>query len=154
LIGVLNLAHERPEVYKLEYRKDYETLGNYVAVLIEKVQMKSKLEKQNRILKKTLRRLKDLQAELVEKEKLAAIGEIVVTINHEINNPLTSIINIAEILEYSLPALSIEKIRESIRAILEQSKRIRKVTYKLSQLRELKDQKYFGDIKMIKLPEE
>lgn len=152
LIGVINLAHREANVYKPDFIKDYEALGSYITVLIERLRMKNEFLKQNKILKEALEELKKMQNRLVEKERMAAIGEIVVTVNHEINNPLTSIIGIAEILDYSLPSLSHEKIRDSIRAILSEAKRIKRITHKLARIESSETKSYLGPIKMIKLP--
>ncbi|RKY48954.1 MAG: hypothetical protein DRP88_01020 [Candidatus Neomarinimicrobiota bacterium] len=154
LIGVINLAHQEANVYRPDFIRDYEALGSYITVLIEKLRMKNEFLKQNKMLREALDKLKKMQDRLVEKERMAAIGEIVVTVNHEINNPLTSIIGIAEILDYSLPSLSHEKIRDSIKAILNEAKRIKRVTHRLARLKSSETGSYLGSIKMIKLPKD
>src|SRR3990172_1184114 len=50
--------------------------------------------------------LKRAQERLIKTERLAAIGEVSLAIHHEINNPLTSVMGYAEILQQrsDLPA--------------------------------------------------
>ena len=60
----------------------------------------------------------------MKKERLAAIDKIVVTLNHEINNPLVSIMIISDILLMSVHILSPEKISDSIKMIMKESQKI------------------------------
>jgi two-component system NtrC family sensor kinase len=50
-------------------------------------------------LEQTIARLKMTQAQLVQSEKLAGIGEFVAGVTHELNNPLTSVIGFAELMQ-------------------------------------------------------
>lgn len=51
------------------------------------------LEQQNLVLKDTIERLKHTQTQLVQKEKMAGVGQLAAGICHEINNPITFIYN-------------------------------------------------------------
>lgn len=52
-------------------------------------------------LEQTIARLKTTQAQLVQSEKLAGIGEFVAGVTHELNNPLTGVIGFAELMQQS-----------------------------------------------------
>ncbi len=78
--------------------------------------------------------LKQTQEELVRSKRLAAIGEVVASVNHEINNPLMIISGNAQFLEMSLSGYP-EEIKERVRIILEETERISQVTRKLREIR-------------------
>ena len=60
----------------------------------------------------------------MKKERLAAIYKIVVTLDHEIKNPLASIMIFSDILLMSIHILSPEKISDSFKMIMKESKKI------------------------------
>ena len=78
--------------------------------------------------------LKNAQEELVRSKRLAAIGEVVASINHEINNPLMIISGNAQFLEMSMDGYP-DELRDRVRAIIEETDRISRVTRKLREIR-------------------
>jgi signal transduction histidine kinase len=78
--------------------------------------------------------LKTTQEELVKSKRLAAIGEVVASVNHEINNPLMIISGNAQFLEMSMKDFP-EEMKERVRVILEETERISDVTKKLREIR-------------------
>jgi signal transduction histidine kinase len=55
------------------------------------------IEKQSESLKKTLEELKATQAQLIQSEKMASLGELTAGIAHEIQNPLNFVNNFSEV---------------------------------------------------------
>jgi signal transduction histidine kinase len=76
-------------------RQDIETLevlAAHAAIAIGNARMYKDLQDQ-------MRALQEAQTRLVQSEKLAAVGELVAGVAHELNNPLTSIIGFAHMLQ-------------------------------------------------------
>lgn len=152
LIGVLNLGHSEPNIYLKEDADEYQQFVEQITIVIETFMLRKQLEIQNTQLSEALEELKNAQEQLVEKERLAAVGELVVTVNHEINNPLTSIIGLAEILELSHATATPERITEAITAILSESKRIQRITERLTRIESTDSIDYVDSTRRIILP--
>jgi len=78
-----------------------------------------------------LQALNAKQNQLVQSEKLAAIGKVTAGIAHEINNPLNNISLTAEVLLEDLPNLECSDRLDMVRDILVQSDRAREVVHHL-----------------------
>jgi signal transduction histidine kinase len=78
-----------------------------------------------------LKALNAKQFQLVQSEKLAAIGKVTAGIAHEINNPLNNISLTAEVLLEDLPNLQCSERLDMVRDILVQSDRAREVVHHL-----------------------
>ncbi len=78
--------------------------------------------------------LKNAQDELMKSRRLAAIGEVVASVNHEINNPLMIISGNAQFLEMSMTNFPPE-MKDRVRIILEETDRISRVTKKLREIK-------------------
>ncbi len=62
----------------------------------------SKLQKKADLLEKTLSKLQNTQAQLIQTEKMSSLGQMVAGIAHEINNPISFIYgNLAPVREYT-----------------------------------------------------
>jgi PAS domain S-box-containing protein len=84
-------------------------------------------------LESTVQRLKESQENLIESERLAAMTETAVAANHEINNPLFSILGQAQLLIRKY-GTNDEETFSRLKAIEEAALRIACVTKKLANL--------------------
>jgi signal transduction histidine kinase len=88
--------------------------------------------------------LRAAQAQLVEAQKLAALGQLGAGVAHEINNPLTSILGFAQLLAEQAPEGSQD--RETLRAIEAQARRCRDITWNLLRFSEQRAEPDFVDL--------
>ena len=96
-------------------------------------------------------RLHELQKRLVEMEKTATIGQMVITLSHEINNPLTSILWHARLLQDRLqeqPSVDTD-ILTSLQTIQHEGQRIEKVMERLRHMEKPVVKEYLPGVKMI-----
>lgn len=85
-----------------------------------------------------------LEGELIRMEKLATVGQMVITVNHEINNPLTIISTNAQAARLLNRNLD-DKTRAKLLAIEEQVKRISAVTERLRTMDAVVENAYIAD---------
>jgi two-component system NtrC family sensor kinase len=101
-------------------------------------QMSEELGAANGQLIAAVEQLKSTQAQLLQAEKLSAIGQLVAGVAHELNNPLTSVIGYAQLLEEEMrerPAASEirtnEELGRDLRRIAEESERAARIVRNL-----------------------
>ena len=85
-----------------------------------------------------------LEVELIRMEKLATVGQMVITVNHEINNPLAIIATSAQSARLLNRDLD-DKTRAKLERIEEQVKRISAVTERLRTMDEVTSNDYIAD---------
>ncbi len=148
LIGALAALTRQPEIGE-DVLTALRILAGQAAIAIanarlfeDVVHMAEQIEQQNKELLETRDRL-------VKAERLAAIGQIGLTIRHEINNPLTGILGLTQWLleqESGLP----ESARNDLRTIEEMAVRIRDIVRKLEKVED-QTTTYLGNTRMIDL---
>jgi two-component system, NtrC family, sensor kinase len=62
-------------------------------------QMTENIQQSRAQIEKTVETLKSTQAQLIQSEKLSAVGEFVAGVAHELNNPLAAVVGFAEMLK-------------------------------------------------------
>jgi signal transduction histidine kinase len=94
--------------------------------------------------------LHDFYQRLVRAERVAAIGEVAITIRHEVNNALAAILGEAGLLRETKAPLS-EEDRKGIATILEMANRVAADIKKLSSLDDAPTTDYLAGVKMVDL---
>lgn len=92
--------------------------------------------------------LHDFYQRLVRAERVAAIGEVAITIRHEVNNALAAIIGEAGLLRETTSPLAPEE-RQGVATILEMANRVAADLRKLSTLDDAPTKKYLDGVLMV-----
>jgi signal transduction histidine kinase len=94
--------------------------------------------------------LHDYYQRLVRLERVAAIGEVAITIRHEVNNALAAILGEAGLLRETKAPLSDED-RKGIATILEMTNKVAADLRKLSSLDDAPTREYLAGVRMVDL---
>jgi CheY-like chemotaxis protein len=90
------------------------------------------------------------ERDLVRAERFAAIGEMTVTLHHEINNPLMAAFTHVELL-LADPSMDAEARRETLSSVREALHRIRDIVRRIGDLREIRTKSYATGVQMVDL---
>jgi PAS domain S-box-containing protein len=96
--------------------------------------------------------IKELERKLIEKEKMAMFLETAVTVNHEINNPLSPILGNVQLLLQDADRFD-EQTRKRLEVIQRNARRIQEIVKKLRSIKEPKARTYVGQTTMVDLEE-
>jgi signal transduction histidine kinase/ActR/RegA family two-component response regulator len=113
VIGVLDIESPRIRGFDEEDLKVLSSLSSQLSISIENAQLFSDL-------KQTLLELQQAQNQIVQAEKLKALGEMASGVAHDFNNVLAVVIGNIQLLHHQLDHLSMKEIRERLK-IVEQS---------------------------------
>jgi two-component system NtrC family sensor kinase len=91
-IGFLNASHSEPNFFEQKHLLMLESLAHHASVAIQNARLLDEL-------KKALEKEQGMRNQLVQADKLAALGKMVSVIAHEINNPIQTVKNTFYLLE-------------------------------------------------------
>ena len=133
-IGRGNLDVRVPVAYDDEFRRFADGFDEMAASL---AQARADLERRNASLSEALEQVRTAQKELVEFEKLGAIGRMTAGLAHELNNPLATVLGFTELLAVVLtdhpdtPAAELQSAY--VEPILQEARRSRLLVRSLLQ---------------------
>jgi two-component system sensor histidine kinase/response regulator len=122
---------------------DHQELEARIKAMLHIKTLQDQLRLANEELHKSRRRL-------VEAERLAAIGEVAASVNHEINNPLCAIMLNAQLLSEEIEKDPANARRRAAK-IEENVERIQKITHRIQELKESGTTEYVSGDKMLDL---
>jgi len=132
LFGVLNFGHSEKGKYSKNDMELLQNLSAEISLFFEQIYMRKKMEFANKHIELIESKLSNSTRELKDLKDSAAIGKIVIKIRNEMEKPLTSILGLAEILDLSIHTLSPSRIKETLKAIVIETKKINKILNKIS----------------------
>jgi signal transduction histidine kinase/ActR/RegA family two-component response regulator len=115
VFGVLNIESDELNGFDEEDLKVLSSFASQMSISIENAQLFSDL-------KQTLRELKLAQDQIIQAEKLRAMGEMASGVAHDFNNVLAVVLGNIQLLLHQLDHLSPEEIREGLKTIERSSK--------------------------------
>lgn len=118
----------------------------YMFKPIEEDRLKASVEKALEH-KRLLAQAREMAALAREKEKLESLIQLVITLHHEINNPLASILGNAQLVQMN-EKLS-KEMRSKVQSIEAQALKIKEIVQRLESIGEVKTVEYLGKEKMI-----
>lgn len=139
-IGLLGISSRQAREFTATDRKLLVAIARQMATTIEKI----------RLYEETARAYDDLrrtQEQLLQSEKMSAIGQLIAGVAHELNNPLTAILGYAQLLESeALDARSLDFVGK----LLKQAQRTHRLVQNLlSFARQRAPQKIPVDIRRV-----
>jgi two-component system NtrC family sensor kinase len=139
-IGIMGIASKEDRHYTSNDENLLVAISRQLATTIEKVQL----------YEETCRAYEDLrrtQEQLLQSEKMSAVGQLISGVAHELNNPLTAILGYAQLLDGSgLDPQSADYVRK----LFKQAQRTHRVVQNLlSFARQRKPQKQEVDLRKV-----
>jgi signal transduction histidine kinase len=96
-------AHNQLEHYSRELEIKSRKLDKYSQILEQKVAERTKdLNSKNIELETTLRKMQNMQHQLIMQEKMASLGNLVAGVAHEVNNPIGAVKSSAHVLSHCI----------------------------------------------------
>ncbi len=153
LIGSVIYITEGRDSFQEKDIKLLTVIGDQIGLSIERLIYQRELERKNSELSIAQQKLKQAQDQIISEEKLSAVRQLAVSVNHEINNPLSVITGNVEYLLYLHKDLD-KSIVERLRIIESEAMRIADINRKLLDIQSLVAESYVRDddnIKMLNL---
>ena len=154
LIGVVNIGHKEPHFLNEHHQQFLEIIAGEMAATIERARYEEEVIRKNQALTLASREIEKQQQQIVEMERFQVLAQVAASINHEINNPLTTIIGNTELLLMKGDGLD-DFFKKKLNLILQEGRRISQIIEKLRDMKKIVVKDYIKQTgeKMIDLSE-
>ncbi|OGR51745.1 MAG: hypothetical protein A3I11_06890 [Elusimicrobia bacterium RIFCSPLOWO2_02_FULL_39_32] len=99
ILGVLCATRTKNKIPFNQSDQQYaDIFVSLVSQAIDNARLYQELEQKIEMLDKSYKQLSDTQYQLIQSEKLSGIGQLAAGVAHELNNPLTSVIGLVDLL--------------------------------------------------------
>lgn len=136
LIGVMNFGHREPNALNEGHIQFLEIVAGQLAHVIERVQFEQELMEKNSALTKAHEEIRKQQLQIIEMEKNQVLAQVAASINHEINNPLTTIMGNIDLILITSPNLE-PGLRKKLTTVLNEARRIAEITKKIRNIKRI-----------------
>lgn len=139
-IGIMGIASKEARQYSSNDENLLVAISRQLATTIEKVQLYEETCKAYEDLRHT-------QEQLLQSEKMSAVGQLIAGVAHELNNPLTAILGYAQLLDQA--GLD-QRSADYVKKLFKQAQRTHRVVQNLlSFARQRKPEKQAVDLKRV-----
>jgi len=143
-VGFLCLGHEDNQFFREQDIKLLQMLSYQIAISRERSMHRQMLTERNLELEKAQKLLRLAQQRLIDDERLHAVKELSISINHEINNPLSIIVGNVQCLLFMEKNLG-DKVKERLNRIESEAMRIAEINHRLLEIDELVSETYMNE---------
>jgi signal transduction histidine kinase len=131
LLGTISVRSEKSRVFSPEHERLLTILGVQAALAIHNTRLFEAEQKFRKLAETLLHQEKSTRAHMVQSEKLAALGRIVASVAHELNNPLQAIQNAIYLVQQE-DCLS-PQIRKDLTVVLGETNRMAELIARLRE---------------------
>ncbi len=117
ILGVLATSSRTPREFTRSEEGVMVAVGRQLATTIEKIQLYNETRKAYEDLRRT-------QEQLLQSEKMSAVGQLISGVAHELNNPLTAILGYTQLLETEKLDARVEEFIVKLRKQAQRTQRI------------------------------
>jgi len=140
ILGVLATSSRTAREFTSSEQSVMIAVGRQLATTIEKVQLYNETRKAYEDLRRT-------QEQLLQSEKMSAVGQLISGVAHELNNPLTAILGYTQLLESEKVEPRVEEFIAKLRKQAQRTQRI--VQNLLSFARQQKPKRVHVDLRSV-----
>jgi K+-sensing histidine kinase KdpD len=141
LVGVLNLGKEQANYFNESHLQFLEIISSQLAITIERAKFETELINKNNDLEEAHLEIEKQQEKIIELERTQVLAQIAASLNHEINNPLTTVIGNIELLLLKKTGMD-DIVEQKLIVIKKESERIRDIVEKFRDIKKVVTKDY------------